>query len=69
MIGELVAPRALFVKVDLSNCFVNKLAKRKHRHGWDGPTNSNSGMAFAWFCWDRDHKGPTELHRLSWENA
>jgi hypothetical protein len=40
-----------------------------HRHGWEGPTNSNSGMAFAWFVWDRDHQGPTELHRLSWESA
>ena len=40
-----------------------------HRHGWDGPTNSNSGMAFAWFVWDRNHQGPTELHRLSWEAA
>jgi len=28
-------------------------------------TNS-SAMAFAWFVWDRDHHGPTELHRLSW---
>jgi hypothetical protein len=40
-----------------------------HRHGWEGPTNSNSGMAFAWFVWDRNHHGPTELHRLSWEAA
>jgi hypothetical protein len=38
-----------------------------HRHGWTGPINSNSGMAFAWFVWDRDHGGPTELHRISWE--
>jgi hypothetical protein len=38
-----------------------------HRHGWDGPTNSNSGMAFAWFVWDREWTGPTQLHRLSWE--
>lgn len=38
-----------------------------HRHGYDGPKNSNSGMAFAWFVWDREHKGPTQLHRLSWE--
>ena len=30
---------------------------------------SSSALAFAWFCWDRDHKGPTELHRLSWEAA
>lgn len=37
-----------------------------HRDGWEG-RKSNSGMAFAWFVWDRAHKGPTELHRLSWE--
>lgn len=40
-----------------------------HRAGWDGPINSNSGMAFAWFVWDRYHTGPTELHRLSWKAA
>lgn len=37
-----------------------------HRHGWDGPKSSNS-MCFAWFCWDRDHNGPSELHRISWQ--
>ena len=37
-----------------------------HRDGWEG-RKANSGMAFAWFVWDRDHKGPTQLHRLSWE--
>lgn len=37
-----------------------------HRHGWEGK-NSNSGMAFAWFVWDRNHTGPTELHRVSWK--
>lgn len=37
-----------------------------HRAGWTG-NYSNSGMAFAWFVWDRAHDGPTELHRLSWE--
>jgi hypothetical protein len=35
-----------------------------HRQNWEGP-KANSGMAFAWFVWDRDHKGPTELHRIS----
>lgn len=39
-----------------------------HRAGWEG-RKANSGMAFAWFVWDRAHKGPTELHRLSWEGA
>jgi hypothetical protein len=38
-----------------------------HRHGWEGRKHSNSGMAFAWFVWDRAHVGPTELHRISWE--
>lgn len=36
-----------------------------HRDGWSGPKASSS-TAFAWFVWDRDHKGPTELRRLSW---
>lgn len=39
-----------------------------HRHGWEGK-HSNSGMAFAWFVWDKAHSGPTELHRVSWEEA
>lgn len=39
-----------------------------HRDGWSGPKVSNP-TAFAWFVWDRDHTGPTELHRLSWEVA
>jgi hypothetical protein len=34
-----------------------------HRHGWTGPTMSNA-IPFAWFCWDRDHRGPTELRRI-----
>ncbi|MDE2020698.1 MAG: class I SAM-dependent methyltransferase [Patescibacteria group bacterium] len=28
-------------------------------------TNS-SAMAFAWFVWDHEHRGPTEMHRISW---
>lgn len=38
-----------------------------HREGWEGKRIGNSGMAFAWFCFDWAHKGPTELHRLSWD--
>lgn len=37
-----------------------------HRDGWEGK-KGNSAMAFAWFVWDREHSGPTELRRLSWE--
>jgi hypothetical protein len=37
-----------------------------HRDGWEGP-KGNSGMAFAWFIWDRSHTGPTTIERISWE--
>lgn len=28
---------------------------------------NSQAIAFAWFVWDRDHTGPTELRRISWE--
>jgi hypothetical protein len=34
-----------------------------HRHGWQGPRASSS-IAFAWFVWDRAHRGKTELDRI-----
>jgi hypothetical protein len=37
-----------------------------HRAGWKGPKASSS-VAFAWFVWDRRHKGPTTISRISWE--
>ena len=37
-----------------------------HRHGWNGP-RATSATAFAWFVFDRNHHGPTELQRISWE--
>jgi hypothetical protein len=37
-----------------------------HRDGWAG-RKTNSGMAFAWFCWDRAYSGPTTIDRISWE--
>lgn len=37
-----------------------------HRAGWTGPV-ATSRIAFAWFIWDRDHHGATELRRISWE--
>jgi hypothetical protein len=37
-----------------------------HRAEWQGP-KVNSGMAFAWFCWDRNHTGPTTIDRISGE--
>ncbi|HWF96654.1 MAG TPA: class I SAM-dependent methyltransferase [Xanthobacteraceae bacterium] len=37
-----------------------------HRQNWTG-RKATSGIAFAWFAWDRAWKGPTELRRISWE--
>jgi hypothetical protein len=37
-----------------------------HRLDWEG-RKGNSGMAFAWFVWDRSHVGPTTIERISWE--
>jgi hypothetical protein len=39
-----------------------------HREGWED-NHATSAMAFAWFVWDANHSGPTELHRISWEAA
>ena len=35
-----------------------------HRDGWTGP-RASSATAYAWFCWDRNHSGPTTVDRLS----
>jgi hypothetical protein len=37
-----------------------------HRDGWDGPRATSSTMPLAWFVWEREHRGPTELRRISW---
>jgi hypothetical protein len=37
-----------------------------HRAGWEG-RKANSGMAFAWFVFDRSDTGPTTIDRISWE--
>jgi hypothetical protein len=37
-----------------------------HRDTWAGK-KSNSGMAFAWFCFDREHEGPPTIRRISWD--
>jgi hypothetical protein len=39
-----------------------------HRDGWAGPKVSTA-TAYAWFVWDRQYSGPTELRRLSWERT
>lgn|SRR5262245_53898796 len=47
------------------HCFRKRLPMM-HRAGWEG-RKANSGMAFAWYVWDRNHKGPTTIDRISWE--
>jgi len=60
--------RSILDEGDLARVWVfRKRLPFMHRHGYDGPKHSNSGMAFAWFVWDREHQGPTTLSRLSWE--
>jgi hypothetical protein len=34
-----------------------------HRDNWSGP-RASSAIAFAWFVWCRDHRGPTTIHRV-----
>lgn len=36
-----------------------------HREGWEGP-KAASAIAFAWFVFSREHKGPTIIDRISW---
>jgi hypothetical protein len=36
---------------------------RMHRDGWEGP-RASSAIPFAWFCWDRNHRGPTIVDRI-----
>jgi hypothetical protein len=52
---------------DLARVLVfRKRLPQMHRHGWEGP-KANSGMCFAWFIWDAEHKGDTVFKRISWE--
>ncbi len=45
--------------------FSNRLPMM-HRDGWTGPKVSNP-TAFAWFIFDKNHQGSTELRRIAWE--
>lgn len=39
-----------------------------HRAGWDGPVNSNSGIAFAWFVFRRDWVRQGGRPAIDWVN-
>ena len=49
------------------HAFRNRLPMM-HRDGWEGRKNTST-KAYGWFCWDRDHRGPTTAHRISWSAA
>lgn len=49
---------------DLAKVMVfRKRLPMMHRDGWEGP-KASSAIAFAWFEWDRNHSGPTQLIRI-----
>jgi hypothetical protein len=35
-----------------------------HADGWTGPRIRNSAVPYAWYSFDRDHDGPTTVHRI-----
>jgi hypothetical protein len=37
-----------------------------HRDSWLSP-RASSAISFAWLVWDRGHRGPTTVDRISWE--
>jgi hypothetical protein len=39
-----------------------------HRAGWVGK-KANSGMAFAWFAWERGFRGPATIDRIRWDQG
>ena len=48
---------------DLARVIVfRKRLPMMHRHGWEGKKTDNM-VAYAWFIWERDHKGPAEISR------
>lgn len=46
--------------------FKNRLPMM-HRAGWTGP-KATSAIAFAWFVWDLQHRGPATIDRISWDD-
>jgi hypothetical protein len=60
--------RALFDGGDLARIYVfSRRLPMMHRAGWEG-RKANSGMAFAWFCWDRSHSGAPTIHWVDWKD-
>jgi hypothetical protein len=45
--------------------FANRLPMM-HRRGWNGH-RASSAIPFAWFCFDRNHRGRATIDRITWE--
>jgi hypothetical protein len=61
---ESVRRENLIRKLSRVHVFANRLPMM-HRDGWEGRKVS-SAVAFAWFVWDANHRGPTELWRINY---
>src|SRR5262252_3277679 len=54
---------------ELRRVFVfRKRLPMMHRDGWQG-RKASSGMAFAWFVWERGYRGHPITQRISWEDG
>jgi len=49
--------------------FRNRLPMMHRDNYRHAPRPISSAIPFAWFVWDRNHHGPAELRRLSWEKT
>jgi hypothetical protein len=45
-----------------------KRLPRMHRTGWAGP-RAPYNHTHAWFVWSAEHKGPTTIDRISWDDS
>jgi hypothetical protein len=50
----------------LARIYVFRNRLQLHRDGWTGP-RANPQLVLAWFVWEHEHRGPAELHRISWK--
>jgi hypothetical protein len=62
---ESVARREILEHRNLARIHIfRERLPRMHRDGWSGPRASSS-IAFAWFVWDRDHRGLATVDWIS----
>jgi len=52
-------------KLSAMYVFANRLPPM-HREGWRGKRVTSATTAYAWFVWDKAHRGPTIIQRIRW---